>query len=455
VAIRAVIATVGSASWADWMVAGTVALALTLWFVRSGFRALVVYALIVLFGDTLVPLIGPGAKLIDEVGLLALAIATLLTRRRALAGALHVVRDGGFVLYLAAGLASSVFERVETNVWPLGLALVAKGPLLFYIALSTRPSVEDVRWTRRIVVLVGVLVLAAGVTQVVFPAATALVGLESRPSRAGLPSASSLFYHPQLFGWFCGYIALLMYSWYASTDDRRNLLAALAFSIGVMLSARRRAIIATLVGFVAGVLVARPRGSARAGARTNQTWRRAALGLGAIILVFLPALAGLMLLTLETTLGTGTPARVALYAGAVQIAADKLPLGAGFGRYGSWMSRQEYSSVYDEYGLSGVYGLSRDNPQFITDTFWPQVLGETGLLGLLGYVAFLAGLGRQLMRLAVDARGPVLVVALQTAMVMVFAQSLVESLASPIFNSPPQVVPLMLGFATAIGIRGR
>jgi hypothetical protein len=445
---------VGSSSLVDWILAGAVALILALWFVRGGFRALVVYALLVLFGDTLALAIGPGAKLIDEVGLVTLAIATFLTRRRALADGIDVARDGGLVLYLAAGLAGSLSEQVEASVWALGLALVAKGPLLFYVALSTRPSVEDVRWGGRVAAVVGLLVLAAGVTQALFPGATSLVGLESSASRAGLPSTPSLFYHPQLFGWFCGYIALLMYASYGSTEDRKRLLVALAFSIGVMLSARRRAIIATVVGFVAGVLVARLR-SMKLGVRTHQTWRQAALGLGVIMMVFLPAIAGLTLLTLETTLGSGTPARVALYAGAVEIAADKLPFGAGFGRYGSWVSRQQYSSVYDEYGLSGIYGLSRDNPQFITDTFWPQVLGETGIVGFLGYIVFLAGLGRQLMRLAVDARGPVLVVALRTGMAMVFAQSLVESLASPIFNSPPQVVLLMLGFATAIGARSR
>ena len=44
-----------------------------------------------------------------------------------------------------------------------------------------------------------------------------------------------------------------------------------------------------------------------------------------------------------------------------------------------------YSPVYDEYELSSVYGLSRAEPKFISDTAWPSVMGETGYAGLAAY----------------------------------------------------------------------
>ena len=35
-----------------------------------------------------------------------------------------------------------------------------------------------------------------------------------------------------------------------------------------------------------------------------------------------------------------------------------------------------------DYGVSGVWGLSREFPRFISDTSWPAVLGETGWAGV-------------------------------------------------------------------------
>ena len=40
-----------------------------------------------------------------------------------------------------------------------------------------------------------------------------------------------------------------------------------------------------------------------------------------------------------------------------------------------------YSPVYDKYGLNLVPGLSKDKPDFIHDTSWPTVIGETGVMG--------------------------------------------------------------------------
>jgi hypothetical protein len=82
---------------------------------------------------------------------------------------------------------------------------------------------------------------------------------------------------------------------------------------------------------------------------------------------------------------TATSARARLYAVGGQIATDNFPLGAGFGRFASYPSRLHYSPVYEQYGLSSVWGLSRVFPSFIDDTSWPSVIGETGYAGLAAY----------------------------------------------------------------------
>ena len=46
------------------------------------------------------------------------------------------------------------------------------------------------------------------------------------------------------------------------------------------------------------------------------------------------------------------------------------------------MSRTHYSEVYYRYGLAYRYGLSPIDGKWLTDTYWPSILGETGFLGI-------------------------------------------------------------------------
>ncbi len=61
------------------------------------------------------------------------------------------------------------------------------------------------------------------------------------------------------------------------------------------------------------------------------------------------------------------------------------PIGSGFSTYGSALTLSNYSPLYYEYGFNKVWGLSKHDPMFLTDSFWPMLLGETGILGLIVY----------------------------------------------------------------------
>lgn len=84
-------------------------------------------------------------------------------------------------------------------------------------------------------------------------------------------------------------------------------------------------------------------------------------------------------------------ARVALASVGIIIANNYFPFGTGFGSYGSYMSKVYYSDVYYQYGLNNVYGLSNSpgSESFISDTFWPMILGQTGYLGIIAYIIIL------------------------------------------------------------------
>ena len=85
---------------------------------------------------------------------------------------------------------------------------------------------------------------------------------------------------------------------------------------------------------------------------------------------------------LQFYFGDTTSARYLLQSTSMQIAQSLFPFGSGFGTYASYMSGEYYSPLYYLYGLSGVYGLSPDYHAFVSDSFWPTVIGQFGYFGL-------------------------------------------------------------------------
>ncbi|MEO5987192.1 MAG: hypothetical protein ABIW50_05490, partial [Candidatus Limnocylindria bacterium] len=137
--------------------------------------------------------------------------------------------------------------------------------------------------------------------------------------------------------------------------------------------------------------------------------------------------------------------RLALYIGSVAIARDRGLLGAGFGRYGSHLSRSDYSPIYAEYGLDKVPLLQADRASAVTDTYWPMVLGETGVIGLAGALVFMGAVWVRLWR-ATAASTTVLERAIALGILMVFVEGLVRSLTSSVYTAPP-IAYFVLGAA--------
>ena len=129
-------------------------------------------------------------------------------------------------------------------------------------------------------------------------------------------------------------------------------------------------------------------------------------------------------------------ARNVLYAKSFEIANDYFPFGAGMGRFGSEMSRKYYSPLYQQYGIEKVMGLSKASNNYITDTFWPMVLGETGYFGLACYGLTLFLIIVRVCKVLFAAQDK-LIYAFLLGTTMIFAESLFESLAEPVYSSPP------------------
>lgn len=80
-------------------------------------------------------------------------------------------------------------------------------------------------------------------------------------------------------------------------------------------------------------------------------------------------------------------ARPALYVGMINIL-EKYPLlGCGMGSYASFGSALYYSPIYERFGLSNIYGLQPNYPDFITDTFFP-CFAQYGIIGIYIFYIF-------------------------------------------------------------------
>lgn len=146
----------------------------------------------------------------------------------------------------------------------------------------------------------------------------------------------------------------------------------------------------------------------------------------------------------DAYLGMGMrQARTALYQISPQIANDYFPLGSGLGTFGTYISSKNYSSIYSDYGLSGIWGL-RPQDTFITDTFWPAVIGEMGWFGFSAFsLAIISTIALNYIRFfnSNDSRKD-----LYLCCFLVGLYLLVDSIAAPTFLVAP-VAPIFGIFA--------
>lgn len=92
-------------------------------------------------------------------------------------------------------------------------------------------------------------------------------------------------------------------------------------------------------------------------------------------------------------------ARYQLLITSIKVANDHFPFGSGFSTYASAYSSISYSPLYFIYNLSGVNGLQESNPMFVSDSFWPMILGQTGWIGLIMYILALLCLFKKIQSL--------------------------------------------------------
>ncbi len=372
---------------------------------------------------------GLAVTFLDEAVILVLAAAVAvnaLAARRRIPVTFLLFGLAGLVV---TGVLGSLVGKTPVVIALSSALIYLKGFfLLFIFAAFSYPET----FLKRAVKLFGVLtlvILLLAAADFINPAGfRRLAGnVVEIDYRVGLPSLQSVFIHPGLFGWYCAFAGLYAFAFWLTRRRLKYLAFTFLCLIGVAASMRLKPLGAVAAAGAAGLFFY--------SARAKVAIVTATLVLALVFLiVFSHRITGVVREQVEEYRNPLKP-RTVFYRTSIDLAEKHFPLGVGFGRFGGEIAARYYSPVYLEYGFPRMHGLWPDG-RFLTDTFWPMVLGELGVFGLGFYLAiclYLVALLRKACRVVTAPCAQAFV--LGTA--MVFIEGLVESLAEPVFVKPP------------------
>lgn len=383
----------------------------------------------------------------DELAVL-LAAVVLPVRRLWVHGSLRFMTAYWcFAGFAAAGVVSALLNTVPLSLWAVSGFLFLKGPLLMMAVLQIDWGREDIsRIVRWGTVAVMVLLFSALCNAVIPEAWNSVVGRQEVSYRLGVPSLTGLFDHPVGLASVMGMAFLAVLSYRRIVNRTLGSLLLLVATAGVGLATfRRKSLVSVFVVAIGGRLVL-------PGERTKfVTLLLLLLPLG--LLVAWAPLTELVTGTYEEYFSNiDTTARTTMTIDAAGLALAAFPLGVGFGRFGSAVASANYSPLYEHLGYSRIHGMGPgERGGFLTDTFWPAVMAEAGILGLLCYLAGLFLMIRPAWALMRRSDHPGVQWAGAVAVAWI-VQLLIESAAAPVFTGPPMFGPAfaMAGVAAAL-----
>lgn len=409
-----------------------------LWLLVAAFRVpkafAGVVALTTMFSQSFQTITGISAVgYADEVCVLLAVV--LFTGRR--------LRDHGSVrwfsalwLFLAFGLLGvlgGVVHAVPLSLLATGGFLFLKGPLLAFAVAQLDWRREDVPQIARGGAIVIAVILLFTAANAASPAAwNEVIGRsEALSERGGFTSLTGPFDHPVGLGTTMS-LAVIAILAYRSTIGRGLVSLALLIGTGLacLLAFRRKSI-------VSGLAVAIGLRAALPGPKALYVTALAILAPIAVVLGW-DTISRIVASTLaEYLTDVDQVARIRITLDSIPLAIGAFPLGVGFGRFASFTASEHYSPYYQELGYRRIWGMGGDDTEnFLSDTFWPAPLAETGVLGLLCYLGGLILLvvpAWRMMRRSPDPR----LRWMGSVAVGWFAALGIESVAAPVFVSPP------------------
>jgi hypothetical protein len=377
----------------------------------------------------------PEMSYLDEAMVLLCALVLPLRRLAARQRLRVFPGQWWFAGFVVAGLLSGLALGVAPDIFLTGAIVVAKGLVFAWAVAQVDWEERHLRSAARAgAVLVVFCVLATAANFVLEDPWLAFMASDENAvqARGALPSLVGPFSHPIDLGQFMTLSAIALTAWrVAVRKGAFTFVLLIATAAGSLLSARRTAIGSLVAAWVWVQAVARSKGSLLAAA--------VCVPLAAVLLA--APLGSVARETYQEYLDPNaatSAARTVLTVGSFEVAADHFPLGAGFGRYGSATAAENYSPEYVARGFPEVWGLGRgvEDGRFLTDTEWPAIIGESGFLGTIAFVAGLVAIYLAARRLWRSSEPPLVRwVGLVTIGWMVAC--LVQSVATVTFTGPP------------------
>lgn len=254
--------------------------------------------------------------------------------------------------------------------------------------------------------------------------------------RYGLHPYEFIYSQPALLSWYCIAFAMILSLDNAIEDEQKNFKYLVLLSIVWAFTLRSRAFVFILCFWFLYIVLFKVKPQ-----KMPQIRLRYVVAIGAIALIAAkPAV--------EKYFLSGTTTRAILLLTGIDIAKRFFPFGAGFANYATSASYKVYSSLYYYYGFNHIYRLNEvtDGMTELTDCYWPAVMGELGVLGLILLVCILVSIGKTLIKNSKDSKWKFLTV------LFLIITSLFSSVATNIYSSDSMVVYMMI---VCIGIHLR
>lgn len=336
-------------------------------------------------------------------------------------------------------IGASILSTLVANIVPwkhsmFDLFMLLKGFMIFYIFTFVPFKEKDIRFYTKVFLILGLFVLVVGCIDLSLGVTfkSVLYKKVFIDEREGILSVSSIWSHPGKFGWFMAYLACFAFAFDIVFKKKRYLFFAVLFTIGVLLSMRIKPIGGLIVALLCGYLTVR-----QGVLKTSVKLALIAVIVGIFFGEEIISLFNEKIVVYVRATDPLSVARSALYITSGRIAVDYLPFGSGLGTFGGWIAQLYYSPLYYKYGLSSVHGLSQKG-NFLCDTFWPYVLGQFGIIGLLSYLWIVWRIIKMILH-SIRISQSLFLKAYSLGVLMIIVEGLIESSASAIFLTSPQI----------------
>lgn len=339
-----------------------------------------------------------------------------------------------FCLILIAIASSIINHAVPHKIAVLDLYLLLKGFLVFYIFYNLKFTVEEVRRLTKLILFVAVVFFGFGIVDLLIPKIFREIIHNNMyvSHRFGISSVQSFFIHPGVFGWFMAFCSVFCLAYFIVYEKKEYLVFTFLFVMGSIISMRLKSIAGIFLSFLFAFVVV-----------SGSKKIKFIISIGIIILIFTSIFGSGVFNLFDEQIyfylqspHLNTNARVVLYYTSLKIANDFFPLGSGLGTFGGWIASLYYSPIYRQYGINTIYGL-REGEHFLTDTFWPYIIGEFGIAGFLCFSSVLFLFFSKTTKVFNNSENK-FIKAFSLGSVLALSEILFESLGSHVFLGPPQ-----------------